>query len=360
MIYQVLDDDGHALDAHLEIEGNDIVFHSRGGTKGKDAQNADYSSGLRLLLRRIQDSKLSLAAVWVDSSMVQQMPLEERRILAQDETGAQAEQLLALLATRMKDVGREPASKGGNTTKRLRLRLGADLGEPQLVHQLHVAPAVSTATRRLPAEVLEKVTAKHIWDAVQALLAGDVQHPFGPSTDYDVLADDGTRLPPKAVFGIAATEALGFKVVPDHFSGGLNTPCFRAIEQAGYQIVRKGQQSQAAIAPPSDEEQEWSDGGKRLVVHLRSERWPGLSAAKKADFISQHGTLFCERCKLDPVKEYGELGEACIEVHHTAVLVSEMKPDHKTKLSDLTCLCANCHRVVHRELRRQGMLDQSC
>ena len=31
MIYQVLDDDGHALDAHLEIEGKDIVFHSRGG-----------------------------------------------------------------------------------------------------------------------------------------------------------------------------------------------------------------------------------------------------------------------------------------------------------------------------------------
>ena len=287
--------------------------------------------------------------------MVQQIPLKERRILAQEETGAQAELLLTLLATRMKDVGREPGSKGGNTTKRLRLRLGTNLGEPQLVQQLHVAPAVSAATGQLPAEALEKVTAKHIWNAVQVLLAGDVQHPFGPSTDYEVLADDGTPLPPKAVFGIAATEALGFQIVPDHFSGGLNTPCFRAIEQAEYEIVRKGEQSQALPVPPSDEEKEWSEGGKRLIVHLRSERWPGLSAAKKADFISQHGTLFCERCKLDPVKEYGELGEACIEVHHTAVLVSEMKPDHKTKLSDLTCLCANCHRVVHRELRQQAL-----
>ena len=32
-----------------------------------------------------------------------------------------------------------------------------------------------------------------------------------------------------------------------------------------------------------------------------------------------------------------------------------MKSDHKTKLSDLTCLCANCHRVVHRELRLQAV-----
>jgi 5-methylcytosine-specific restriction protein A len=56
MIHQVLDDDGHALDAHLEIDGSDVVFHSRGGTKGKDAQNVGYSSGLRLLLQRIRNA----------------------------------------------------------------------------------------------------------------------------------------------------------------------------------------------------------------------------------------------------------------------------------------------------------------
>lgn len=222
-----------------------------------------------------------------------------------------------------------------------------------------IDPAAPPAAGRLPAEELKKVTAKHIWDAVQALLVDDVRHPFGPSTDYEVLADDGTRLPPKAVFGIAATHALGFEVGPGHFSGGVNTPCFRAIQRAGYEIVRKGQQTHAQRIPPSDEEQEWSEGGKRLMVHLRSERRPGLSAAKKADFIEQHGALFCERCKRDPVKEYGELGEACIEVHHT-VLVSDMKPDHKTKLSDLTCLCANCHRVIHRQLRQKVALAFSC
>ncbi|MEK7993298.1 MAG: hypothetical protein AAB403_05785 [Planctomycetota bacterium] len=219
-----------------------------------------------------------------------------------------------------------------------------------------VVPLAKTGP--LPPATFDKVTAKHIWQAVQALLVGNVQHSFGPSTDYDVLADDGARLPPKAVFGIAATEALGFLVLPDHFPGGLNTVCFRKIEQAGYEIIRKGNQSQVLIAPPSDEEQEWSEGGKKLLVHLRSERGRGLSAAKKADFISEHGALFCERCKGDPVKEYGEVGEACIEVHHRAVSVSEMKSDHKTKLSDLSCLCANCHRVVHRELRQQAMLKK--
>jgi 5-methylcytosine-specific restriction protein A len=359
MIYQVLDDDDHRLDAHLEIEGKDIVFHSRGGTKGKDAQNADYSTGLRLLLERIQDTKLGLVTVWVDSSVVQEMPLEERRILAHDEAGAEPQTLLSLLRMRMKDVGRKPGSKstGGNTTKRLRIRLGTDLGQTQ-VGYLHVAPTVSPATGRLPAEVLEKVTAKHIWNAVQSLLTSNSQHPFGTSMDYDVLTDDGTRLPPKAVFGIAATEALGFQVVPAHFSGGLNTVCFRKIEQAGYEIVSKGDQSRAVTAPPSDEEQEWEEGAKKLVIHMKAERGKGLSAAKKAEFISVHGALFCERCKCDPVKEYGEYGEACIEVHHMAMLISEMKANHKTKLSDLACLCANCHRIVHRELRQRAMLDK--
>jgi len=28
-----------------------------------------------------------------------------------------------------------------------------------------------------------------------------------------------------------------------------------------------------------------------------------------------------------------------------------MPPGYKTKLEDLQCLCANCHRVVHHELR---------
>jgi 5-methylcytosine-specific restriction protein A len=63
--------------------------------------------------------------------------------------------------------------------------------------------------------------------------------------------------------------------------------------------------------------------------------------------------LFCERCCADPIEIFGsEHGEACIEVHHARVQVGQMPEDHTTRLEDLQCLCANCHRFVHRLLRR--------
>ncbi|WP_407945638.1 hypothetical protein [Paraburkholderia elongata] len=31
-----------------------------------------------------------------------------------------------------------------------------------------------------------------------------------------------------------------------------------------------------------------------------------------------------------------------------------MGEGHKTTLDDLQCLCANCHRIVHKVLRKQS------
>ncbi|RSU55598.1 hypothetical protein DAH55_20165 [Sphingomonas koreensis] len=69
---------------------------------------------------------------------------------------------------------------------------------------------------------------------------------------------------------------------------------------------------------------------------------------------AEYGRLFCERHGLDPVSRFGsDVGEACIEVHHeaTATLLAEMASDHRRWLEELRCLCANCHRETHRELR---------
>jgi 5-methylcytosine-specific restriction protein A len=202
---------------------------------------------------------------------------------------------------------------------------------------------------RLPAEELQKVTAEHIWNAVQKLSAGFKEHPFKESTGYDLIAD--TRLDPKAVFGVAATEALGFEVLPGHFSGGVGTPCFRALHDAGYLILPKGQASAVEASPLPPEDGEWAEGQPVLITHLRRERAAGLAAAKKARFVREHGKLFCEHCRLDPIAMYGEHGDACIDVHHETTHVTDMTEAHQTRLEDLRCLCANCHRVEHRRLR---------
>jgi predicted HNH restriction endonuclease len=97
------------------------------------------------------------------------------------------------------------------------------------------------------------------------------------------------------------------------------------------------------------------EGDKKIGIHSRRERESGLPAAKKDEFRRLNSDkLFCERCGLDPVAIFGTAdGEACIEVHHHVVQVKDMDEGHISNLADLRCLCANCHRFVHRLLRNE-------
>ncbi|MCR1767719.1 HNH endonuclease [Burkholderia glumae] len=209
---------------------------------------------------------------------------------------------------------------------------------------------------RLPVAVLERATPEYIWNAVQMFESGDVQHPFGPSTDYDLISERGNRFPPKAVFGVALSLALdGERIEPKHFSGGESSPCFRLLRAAGYQVVAKGT---AVDDEPGGFPEGWEEGRELWKRHRTRERAP-VSKAKKDQYRRRHGKLQCEKCGFDPVEKYGTAdAEACIEVHHAETLVSDMKPGHKTSLDDLQCLCANCHRFVHRllllERKRRG------
>lgn len=60
---------------------------------------------------------------------------------------------------------------------------------------------------------------------------------------------------------------------------------------------------------------------------------------KFQQFIKRYGKLACEVCKEDDI--------VALDVHHDRVKVSNMENGHKTKLSDLRVICANCHRKVH-------------
>jgi hypothetical protein len=203
----------------------------------------------------------------------------------------------------------------------------------------------------LPSETFDPVTAEHLLQAARMLVGGFADHPFHDSTDYDVLFD-GHRLPPKALLGVAAKLALGRQLKPSDFKGGQDTLCFRILAGAGYTIIPKNEATpRETLLSPDD--RRWSEGNVRLVTHLKRERGTGLAAAKRASFRAEHGRLFCERCGLDPVKHYGDPdGEACIEVHHSREAVADMAPGHQTELEDLECLCANCHRFVHRQMKR--------
>jgi hypothetical protein len=205
---------------------------------------------------------------------------------------------------------------------------------------------------RLSSKDLRRVTSEYIWEAVQALLSGQIAEGYGPSTDYDLIADGEVRLAPKQVFGLAATSALGFLVTPAHFTAGKGTVCFELLKDAGYRIIAKHEDFSDVQIPSETDEKKWFEGSPRFVTHLRRERALGLSKAKKAAFIRQHGRLFCEKCFLDPVEMYGDIGSACIEVHHHSTQLADMEEGHATTLWHLQCLCANCHRIEHGRLTR--------
>lgn len=359
MPYQLLADDGTPLDARFDIEDGSIVFHSRGGSKTKSGINLDYTPALTLLLTRLANAGFPVVQAWLDSQPAQRLPVAERMVLDPADANLPVAAQVRLMSKRMAGLARMPTAKSpqGNPTKRIRIKLPEGATEVDLVSHLKAVSikSDSRSAARLPAAELAKVTAEHIDNAIRYLLKDPHSHPFGESTDYDVVLESGVRLPPKAVFGIAAAEALGFQVEPKHFTAGVDSVCFRTIEASGFLIRPKGESAEMVEAPLG-KDQEWSEGTPRLRQHLSRERAYGLREAKKAAFRRTHGgRLFCEHCREDPVEKYGtEHAEACIEVHHKSTQVAAMEAGHRSRLEDLECLCANCHRLEHRRLRAMG------
>jgi hypothetical protein len=281
-----------------EVDPLGITLHSRGGSSdGGRAQNTDYGLALRLLLRRIAAEAIPLERAYVDSSRVQAIPIPDRTVLSARELDTDGSKAFTMMSNRMKEIGQGTVREGGNSTKRLRIQFAKSITLPELLPKLQVVRIAKDlrSADRLPVEELERVTAEHVWNAVEKLRAG-VDHAFDPSTDFDLVTDTGERFPPKAVFGLAASEGLGFEIQPKHFTGGRGTPCFRILEAAGFTIVAKSEALPSLNLPASQEDREWAEGTPKLVSHLRKERASGLAQAKKENFMRLHGRLICERC----------------------------------------------------------------
>lgn len=106
--------------------------------------------------------------------------------------------------------------------------------------------------------------------------------------------------------------------------------------------------------PPDLDEHAWaSEGGRRLVTHLRRERRPWIVERKKQQVLRATGALCCEACGFDFAAVYGSHGSAFCEVHHLQPL--HLAADEvRTSLEDLAIVCSNCHRMLHY---REPMLD---
>ena len=67
----------------------------------------------------------------------------------------------------------------------------------------------------------------------------------------------------------------------------------------------------------------------------------------RSDAVKIHGTV-CQACGFDFEKTYGEIGKDYIEVHHIKPLCEREGAEGVNAATDLICVCANCHRMIHR------------
>ena len=90
------------------------------------------------------------------------------------------------------------------------------------------------------------------------------------------------------------------------------------------------------------------EGQVLYKLHKYRERNAELVADKKKAVLKATGKLACEVCSFDFHQTYGQLGWGFIECHHIKPIAT-YEASARTKLSDLATVCANCHRMLHRQ-----------
>ena len=84
------------------------------------------------------------------------------------------------------------------------------------------------------------------------------------------------------------------------------------------------------------------EGGRDEINREMAQR----NAALRKRAIAKYG-LSCVVCGFNFGDTYGELGAGYIEMHHLKLLAGQGATE--STLKDVTVVCANCHRILHRK-----------
>ena len=120
---------------------------------------------------------------------------------------------------------------------------------------------------------------------------------------------------------------------------------------AGQEILQMGSRFQGeslgnfTLNITGNEDEEFTEGKKIRVTHLRSER---SSKLKKLYFSKISQPEVCRMCSMDTSVKYPWTSHV-IELHHLLPLSSPIKVEKgMTSLKDIEGLCPSCHRATHK------------
>jgi hypothetical protein len=172
----LVNDHGRAMDAeyHVETDGDHLalIMESRSGTSGRRApRNPDYNRALTILLARLGRLNAVLVDALVDSRHTQDLgvPEADRRLIRAPIRLAlepDADALRRRLGTAQAKIAQAPdATKGGNSTKRIRLRVdvpGYHLGDAVRLVRVLAVPIVQGAGKG-PGYWWEREVGEDVW-----------------------------------------------------------------------------------------------------------------------------------------------------------------------------------------------------
>ena len=159
---------GRPLNATFSAESEGdwiaLIMESRSGrAAGRPGRNADYNPALTLLLERLARLDATLADALVDSRKTQALgiPEVERRLITVPVRLALVPDMEALrvqMGTAQAKIAQEPdATKGGNSTKRIRLRLDVPGYGPDQAQRVAVILSVPLQEAGAPRVLLDRL-----------------------------------------------------------------------------------------------------------------------------------------------------------------------------------------------------------
>lgn len=93
----------------------------------------------------------------------------------------------------------------------------------------------------------------------------------------------------------------------------------------------------------------YPEGRSKIDIHLTKERKQQLVSDAKQEWKKySNGDIKCSVCNFSFFKKYGIYGKDFIEAHHNTP-ISELTEETVVRISDLSPVCSNCHRIIHRK-----------
>ncbi len=159
--------------------------------------------------------------------------------------------------------------------------------------------------------------------------------PFG-STKFNVLYKKLED------FGSSLNKTLSIRIL--NGNGGIYLPKKEFNKSGDYSQKMFDVASNDLESFESESNLQGLEGTKKTRLVNIYERVPAL----RAKAIQIHG-LICKVCEFDFKSAYGVHGKDFIEVHHLKPLHTLVDASLIDPAIDMTVLCSNCHRMIHRK-----------